>query len=78
MWRSKRGAASRCRAARRAPVIAALESAIRRTADSPDFTSGGESFGVRPAFLPAAEFSELIAREDADLARLMQLISLKK
>ena len=60
------------------PVIAALESAIRRTADSPEFTSGSESFGVRPAFLPAAEFSELIAREDADLARLMQLISLRK
>ena len=30
------------------------------------------------AFLPAAEFSALIAKEDADLARLMQSISLKR
>jgi hypothetical protein len=33
---------------------------------------------VRPAFLPAAEFGELVAKEDASLARLMQRIGLKK
>ena len=60
------------------PVIAALESAIRRTVESPEFAKGSESLGVRPAFLPAAEFAEVIAKEDADLARLMQLIGLKK
>jgi tripartite-type tricarboxylate transporter receptor subunit TctC len=60
------------------PVIAALEAAIRRTVESPDFVKSSENLGVRPAFMPAAEFSDLIAREDADLARLMQLIGLKK
>ncbi len=59
-------------------VIAALEAAIRRTVEAPEFATGSENLGVRPAFLPAGEFGELIAREDADLARLMQLIGLKK
>ena len=39
---------------------------------------GAENLGVRPAFLPAAQFSELISKEDAALSRLMQLIGLKK
>jgi tripartite-type tricarboxylate transporter receptor subunit TctC len=60
------------------PVIAALESAIRRTVESPEFAKGSENLGVRPAFLPAAEFGEMITKEDAELARLMQLIGLKK
>ena len=33
---------------------------------------------MRPAFLGADEFSELIAKEDAALSRLMQQIGLKK
>jgi tripartite-type tricarboxylate transporter receptor subunit TctC len=60
------------------PAIAALESAIRRTVESAEFQKGSENLGVRPAFLPAAEFSELVAKEDASLSRLMQLIGLKK
>ncbi len=60
------------------PVVAALEAAIRRTVESPEFTKGSESMGVRPAFMPASEFSELIAREDAELAHLMRVIGLKK
>ena len=60
------------------PVIAALEGAIRRTVESAEFQKGAENLGVRPAFLPAREFSELISREDASLSRLMQLIGLKK
>jgi len=60
------------------PVVAALEAAIRRTVESPEFVKGSENLGVRPAFLPAPEFGDLIAKEDADLARLMQLIGLKK
>jgi tripartite-type tricarboxylate transporter receptor subunit TctC len=60
------------------PVIAALEAAIRRTVESPDFVKGSENLGVRPAFLPAAEFGDLIAQEDTTLARLMQQIGLKK
>lgn len=59
-------------------AIAVLESAIRRTVESPDFIRSSEKFAVRPAFLPGPEFSDLIAKEDAELARLMQLIGLKK
>jgi tripartite-type tricarboxylate transporter receptor subunit TctC len=59
-------------------AIAALENAIRRTVESAEFQKGSENLGVRPAFLPAAEFSGLISKEDASLSRLMQLIGLKK
>jgi tripartite-type tricarboxylate transporter receptor subunit TctC len=59
-------------------AIAALEGAIRRTVESAEFRKGAENLGVRPAFLPAGEFSELISKEDASLSRLMQLIGLKK
>jgi tripartite-type tricarboxylate transporter receptor subunit TctC len=61
-----------------APVIAALESAIRQTAESQDFARSAEKLGVRPAFMPAAAFGEVIAKEDAQLAQLMSLIGLKK
>jgi tripartite-type tricarboxylate transporter receptor subunit TctC len=60
------------------PAIAALEGAIRKTAESPEFVQASEKLGVRPAFMPAEEFGSLIAREDVELARLMQLIGLKK
>ena len=59
-------------------VIAVLEHAIRRTVESPEFQRASEKYAVRPAFLPAAEFGELIAKEDAELAGLMKLIGLKK
>jgi tripartite-type tricarboxylate transporter receptor subunit TctC len=60
------------------PVIAALESAIRKTVDSAEFAKAAERWGIRPAFMPAAEFGALIAKEDAELAKLMQAIGLKK
>ena len=60
------------------PAIAILEAAIRKTAESSDFVQASERLGVRPAFMPAAEFGVLIAKEDAELARIMQLIGLKK
>jgi tripartite-type tricarboxylate transporter receptor subunit TctC len=59
-------------------VIAVLEYAIRRTVESPEFVRGGEKYAVRPAFLPADDFGKLIAKEDVELERLMQLIGLKK
>jgi tripartite-type tricarboxylate transporter receptor subunit TctC len=59
-------------------TVAVLEHAIRRTVESPEFQRAGEKFAVRPAFMPSAEFADLIAKEDAELARLMQLIGLKK
>lgn len=60
------------------PVIAALEAAIRKTVESSDFAATNEKFGVRPSFAPASEFGDQIAREDAELARLMLVIGLKK
>jgi tripartite-type tricarboxylate transporter receptor subunit TctC len=60
------------------PVVAALEAAIRKTVETPEFARGAEKFGVRPGFLPAAEFGAQIAKEDAEMARLMQQIGLKK
>jgi tripartite-type tricarboxylate transporter receptor subunit TctC len=59
-------------------VISALETSIRNTVTSPEFIKAAENVGVRPAFMPADEFSALIAKEDADLSRLMQQIGLKK
>jgi len=59
-------------------VISRLESSIRKTVESAEFTASAQKLGVRPAFLPAAEFSELIAKEDATLSHLMQAIGLKK
>jgi tripartite-type tricarboxylate transporter receptor subunit TctC len=59
-------------------VVSQLESAIRMTATSPEFVAQSEKLNVRPAFLPAEEFSALVAKEDAELSRLMQQIGLKK
>src|SRR2546425_1715913 len=59
-------------------VVAQLEAAVRKTVESTEFIKGSENLGVRPAFMSAAEFGELIAREDAAIARLMQVIGLKK
>jgi len=61
-----------------ASVINLLEKAIRATAESEEFAKGAANLSVRPGFLPAREFGELIAREDAQIARLMQAIGLKK
>jgi tripartite-type tricarboxylate transporter receptor subunit TctC len=59
-------------------IIAALEAAIRATCESADFIQGSDKLFVRPAFLPAQEFGELMANEDTQLARIMQSIGLKK
>lgn len=59
-------------------LITTLEAAIRRSVDASEFQRGSENLGVRPAFLPADEFSALISKEDAELSRLMQMIGLKK
>ena len=61
-----------------AAVVTALEAAIRKTAEAPEFAQACEKLGIRPAYMPAAEFGPLIAKEDAELATLMQQIGLKK
>jgi tripartite-type tricarboxylate transporter receptor subunit TctC len=59
-------------------AVAMLEAAIRKTAESAEFVQASGRLGVRPAFMPAEEFGVLIAKEDTELARIMQLIGLKK
>jgi tripartite-type tricarboxylate transporter receptor subunit TctC len=59
-------------------VVAALEAAIRNAVESPEFAKASENLNVRPAFLPATEFGELIAREDAELAAMMRAMGMKK
>ena len=59
-------------------IVSTLEKSIKAAVDSPEFTKGSENLGVRPAFLGADEFGALIAKEDAELARLMQQIGIKK
>jgi tripartite-type tricarboxylate transporter receptor subunit TctC len=59
-------------------AVATLERAIRATVESAEFQRSCENLGVRPAFMPADEFGNLIAKEDAAQERLMTLIGLKK
>lgn len=59
-------------------TIGALQAAIEKTVQTPEFAAGAARLGVRPAFLPGAGFDQIIATEDAMLGRLMQDIGLKK
>jgi tripartite-type tricarboxylate transporter receptor subunit TctC len=59
-------------------VIAALETAIRKTVESREFADGCARVGARPAFMDADGFGKLIASEDAELASLMGAIGLRK
>jgi putative tricarboxylic transport membrane protein len=59
-------------------VIEAYEAAIKDTVESPEFTQACLRLGARPAFLPADQFGRLIAKQDVELAQLMEIIGLKK
>jgi len=59
-------------------VIEAYEAAIKDTVASPEFMQACVRLGARPAFLPADAFGKLIAKEDVELAQLMEIIGLKK
>ena len=58
-------------------VIVMLEAAIRRAVEDPDFIRGSENLAVRPAFAPSAQFGELIAKEDGEMAKMMRVIGVK-
>jgi len=60
------------------PVIKKLEDAIRKTVASAEFMKASESLSVAPAFLAADDFGRLMAKEDAELAQIMQSLGLKK
>lgn len=59
-------------------IIARLEDAVRKTVASPEFTRATEKLLVAPAFLPAAEFGKMIAREDAEIARTVTALGLRR
>jgi tripartite-type tricarboxylate transporter receptor subunit TctC len=59
-------------------VVARLEAAIKDTVESKEFKDGCERLGARPSFAPAAEFGDIIAKEDTKLAALMETIGLNK
>jgi len=59
-------------------AIATLEKAVRETVESPEFAAAAAKLYVNPGFLPAAEFGQMIAREDAVIARVMEQIGLRK
>lgn len=59
-------------------VVARLEDAIRRSVADPEFARAAEKLLVAPAFLPAAEFGKLIAREDAEIAQAVRALGLKQ
>jgi tripartite-type tricarboxylate transporter receptor subunit TctC len=60
-----------------AAVVARLEEALQKTVMSPEFQTQGEKLGFQPSFLPAREFSSLIAKEDITLADMMKQYGLK-
>jgi len=59
-------------------VIDAYEAAIKDTVASPEFQEACLRLAARPAFLPADQFGVLIAKQDAQLEQLMDVIGLKK
>jgi tripartite-type tricarboxylate transporter receptor subunit TctC len=59
-------------------VIDSFEAAIKGTVESPEFMQACVRLGARTAFLPAAPFGTMIAKQDVELAQLMEVIGLKK
>ena len=59
-------------------IIARLEDAIRKTVASPEFTRATEKLLVAPAFLPAAEFGTMLAREDAEIGRTVKALGIRQ
>jgi len=59
-------------------AAARLEAAIRATVEGAEFRASAERLFVTPAYLPARAFGEVIAAEDADIARMLQALGLKK
>jgi tripartite-type tricarboxylate transporter receptor subunit TctC len=59
-------------------VVARLEDAIRVTVASPEFRRATEKLLVAPAYLPAAEFGKMIAREDAEIGRTVKALGIRQ
>jgi tripartite-type tricarboxylate transporter receptor subunit TctC len=59
-------------------IVGRLEDAVRRTVTDSGFARATEKLLVAPAFLPAAEFGKLIAKEDAEIARAVKALGLRQ
>jgi tripartite-type tricarboxylate transporter receptor subunit TctC len=59
-------------------IVARLEDAVRKTVASAEFTRSTEKLLVAPAFLPAAEFGKLIAKDDAEIAQAIEALGLRQ
>jgi tripartite-type tricarboxylate transporter receptor subunit TctC len=60
------------------PTILKLQDAIKTTVESQAFKDAGKAIGFMPAYLPASDFGQLIASDDAKLAQVMTNLGLKK
>jgi tripartite-type tricarboxylate transporter receptor subunit TctC len=60
------------------PIIGKLQDAIKRTVDSQPFKDAGKAIGFMPAYLPADDFGQVIATDDAKIAQLITDLGLKK
>jgi tripartite-type tricarboxylate transporter receptor subunit TctC len=59
-------------------AVVKLEDAIRKTVARPEFVKACDDLSVAPAFLPGAESGQVIAKEDSELALVVQTSGLKK
>lgn len=59
-------------------IVARLEDAVHKTVASPEFARATGKLLVTPAFLPAADFGKAIAREDAEIARTVKALGIRR
>lgn len=59
-------------------VVAKLEAAAKKAAESDEFVQASDKLGFTPAFLPSSEFGALIERDDQLISKLMDDLDLKK
>jgi len=61
-----------------AKAISSLERAVELSSQSTEFINAGQKLGFLPAFMTSKDFSLLIAKDDAYIAKEMQALSLNK
>lgn len=59
-------------------VIARLQSAVKATVESEEFKAQSAKLGLEAQYLPAVDFGNLVAKDDAEYAKLMTDLGLKK
>lgn len=59
-------------------IIARLQSAVQLTVASAEFKAQSAKLGFEPEYLPADDFGKLVAKDDAEYAKLMTELGLKK